>query len=101
MLEEKIRARVKAFLRNGHDKLDEEKLLDDLCQLIARDFFPRTIAELEADAIVKMVNYCRGRRLKAAKLLGIGKTTLYRKIREYRLQDKLVSQRNPVVRGQE
>jgi DNA-binding NtrC family response regulator len=41
------------------------------------------IAELEKQAIVGAIEKLNGDKLMAAKLLGIGKTTLYRKLKEY------------------
>ena len=41
------------------------------------------LADLEKDAILAAVRHTHGDRLHAAKLLGIGKTTLYRKLKEY------------------
>jgi two-component system response regulator HydG len=41
------------------------------------------IADLEKEAIVGAIETLGGDKLKAAKLLGIGKTTLYRKLKEY------------------
>lgn len=43
----------------------------------------RTIAEMEKDAIMNALVQLHGDKLLAAKLLGIGKTTLYRKLKEY------------------
>jgi DNA-binding NtrC family response regulator len=43
------------------------------------------LAELERRAIVNALEYTRGDRAIAAHLLGIGRTTLYRKIKEYAL----------------
>lgn len=42
-----------------------------------------SIAELEREAILNTIRQLRGDKLMAAKLLGIGKTTLYRKLKEY------------------
>lgn len=42
-----------------------------------------TLAEMEKRAIVQAMQYTRNDRLMAAHLLGIGRTTLYRKIKEY------------------
>jgi two-component system response regulator HydG len=42
-----------------------------------------SIAELERQAILGTIRQLRGDKLMAAKLLGIGKTTLYRKLKEY------------------
>jgi len=49
----------------------------------------KTLAELEREAIVKAIRTLRGDKLQAAKLLGIGKTTLYRKLKEYGIADPL------------
>ncbi len=42
-----------------------------------------SIAELERQAILGTIRHLKGDKLMAAKLLGIGKTTLYRKLKEY------------------
>ena len=42
-----------------------------------------SIAELEKQAILSTIEKLKGDKLMAAKLLGIGKTTLYRKLKEY------------------
>ncbi len=46
------------------------------------------ITELERQAIVKTLRQLNGDKLLAAKLLGIGKTTLYRKLKEYGLSEE-------------
>ncbi len=43
------------------------------------------LTELEKRAIVQALDYTKGDRSVAAQLLGIGRTTLYRKLKEYRL----------------
>ena len=43
----------------------------------------RSIADMEKTAILDTIRTLRGDKLLAAKLLGIGKTTLYRKLKEY------------------
>jgi DNA-binding NtrC family response regulator len=43
------------------------------------------LAELERRAILNALEYTRGDRAVAAHLLGIGRTTLYRKLKEYEL----------------
>jgi two-component system response regulator HydG len=45
------------------------------------------MAELEKQAILHSIAQLNGDKLRAARLLGIGKTTLYRKLKEYRAQD--------------
>ena len=42
-----------------------------------------TLADLERQAILGAIRALHGDKLQAAKLLGIGKTTLYRKLKEY------------------
>jgi DNA-binding NtrC family response regulator len=49
----------------------------------------KTLAEMEREAILSAVRTFHGDKLKAAKLLGIGKTTLYRKLKEYGIADPL------------
>ena len=41
------------------------------------------IADLERQAILSAIEQLHGDKLLAARLLGIGKTTLYRKLKEY------------------
>jgi two-component system response regulator HydG len=48
-----------------------------------------TLAELERQAILGAIRALNGDKLQAAKLLGIGKTTLYRKLKEYGIADPL------------
>jgi DNA-binding NtrC family response regulator len=45
------------------------------------------IAELEKNAILSTIDQLNGDKLMAARMLGIGKTTLYRKLKEYGCQD--------------
>jgi two-component system response regulator HydG len=49
----------------------------------------KTLADLEHDAILGAIRTLKGDKLQAAKLLGIGKTTLYRKLKEYGIADPL------------
>jgi DNA-binding NtrC family response regulator len=46
-----------------------------------------SLTEMERNAIVRALEYTKGDRATAAHLLGIGRTTLYRKLKEYRLVD--------------
>ncbi|MDE1162917.1 MAG: sigma-54 dependent transcriptional regulator [Acidobacteriaceae bacterium] len=48
----------------------------------------QSIAEMEKQAILNTIRQLKGDKLMAAKLLGIGKTTLYRKLKEYGLGDE-------------
>jgi DNA-binding NtrC family response regulator len=47
------------------------------------------LADLERQAILGAIRALNGDKLQAAKLLGIGKTTLYRKLKEYGITDPL------------
>ncbi len=47
------------------------------------------LADLEREAILKAIRVLHGDKLRAARLLGIGKTTLYRKLKEYGIADPL------------
>ena len=49
----------------------------------------QSIADLEKQAILTTVTQLNGDKLMAARLLGIGKTTLYRKLKEYGLGEEL------------
>ncbi|MCE5249187.1 sigma-54 dependent transcriptional regulator [bacterium] len=46
-----------------------------------------TLEELERQAIIDALDHTRGNRRKAARLLGIGERTLYRKLKQYRISD--------------
>ncbi len=46
-----------------------------------------SIAEMEKQAILATIRQLKGDKLMAAKLLGIGKTTLYRKLKEYGISE--------------
>ena len=64
----------------------------DAAQLASGSYIPKSlavtsIAKMEKDAILSTLQHLRGDKLKAAKLLGIGKTTLYRKLKEYDIED--------------
>ena len=46
------------------------------------------IAEMEKQAILNTIQQLNGDKLMAARLLGIGKTTLYRKLKEYGIAEE-------------
>ncbi|MGQ9633275.1 MAG: sigma-54 interaction domain-containing protein [Bryobacteraceae bacterium] len=46
-----------------------------------------SMTELEREAILRALEFTKGDRVMAAHLLGIGRTTLYRKLKEYRISD--------------
>ena len=47
---------------------------------------PLRMEEAERDHILRVLHSCRGRKLEAARLLGINKTTLWRKMKRYGLE---------------
>ncbi len=49
----------------------------------------QSIADLEKHAILTTITQLHGDKLMAARLLGIGKTTLYRKLKEYGLEEQI------------
>lgn len=52
----------------------------------------KPLAEMEREAILSTIRQLRGDKLMAAKLLGIGKTTLYRKLKEYGITDVMTAE---------
>ncbi len=46
----------------------------------------QTLQEIEREHILKVLDFVNGHKTKAAKLLGIGRKTLYRKIQELNLE---------------
>jgi len=46
----------------------------------------RTLAEVEREHVVRVLEACGGRQIDAARLLGIGRTTLWRKLRAFGIE---------------
>jgi two-component system response regulator HydG len=65
----------------------DESALDGLLGGTERRGEIVSIAAMEKDAILGTIRQLKGDKLMAAKLLGIGKTTLYRKLKEYGISD--------------
>lgn len=57
---------------------------EEKSDLVAPEATIGTIADLERSAILRAIQELNGDKLKAAKVLGIGKTTLYRKLKQFR-----------------
>jgi DNA-binding NtrC family response regulator len=77
-----------AVLNRG---LEAQRAVDGHCEFAPGDPAPAVIplAEMERAEILKAIRLLKGDKLQAAKLLGIGKTTLYRKLKEYGIADPL------------
>ena len=60
------------------------RAMDDLTESLPEE--PLDLSEVERITINKALAKCRGDKLQAARMLGIGKTTLYRKIAAYGIQ---------------
>jgi Transcriptional activator of acetoin/glycerol metabolism len=45
----------------------------------------QTMEQIEKEHIIKALKYCNGNVVKASKLIDVGKSTLYRKIKRYNL----------------
>jgi hypothetical protein len=58
--------------------------MDDLTESLPEE--PLDLSEVERITINKALAKCRGDKLQAARILGIGKTTLYRKVAAYGIQ---------------
>jgi two-component system response regulator HydG len=66
--------------RRGTDILDDDS---PMAAASAAASEVVSIADLERQAILRTIRQLNGDKLMAARLLGIGKTTLYRKLKEY------------------
>jgi DNA-binding NtrC family response regulator len=78
---EKVLLTIFSELNSIRDKFKVAYLTDD-------GSFP-TIEEMEGWLIVEALKKSHGNRYKASKLLGIGERTLYRRIKELELENKM------------
>ena len=53
------------------------------------------LEDLERQHILRTIEYTRGDRITAAQLLGIGRTTLYRKLKEYQKRPSSIQPPTP------
>lgn len=65
--------------------LDGSDLFIDAWGEIGSPSEPETLERMEKRAIFETLRTCDGDKVRAAEILGIGKTTLYRKLKEYRI----------------
>ncbi len=98
-----IRLGAKHFIKKPCEFLELHRILRFIAQYGAatcpatqarclRDATPAmfrglTLAEIERRAVLAAVDAADGDKLQAAKILGIGKTTLYKKLKQYRTND--------------
>ena len=54
---------------------------------VAKTFEPRRLEDIELEHINAVVRHCKGNRAKAARLLGIGRNTLWRKLARHNGDD--------------
>jgi DNA-binding NtrC family response regulator len=54
--------------------------------VLPKNSFNRTLSEIEREAIKGTLVYAQGNKRKAARILGIGRATLHRKLKAYDLQ---------------
>jgi len=58
---------------------------------------PQPLAEMERRAVIKALQETGGDRIAASRILGIGRTTLYRKVKEYNLTSLLEIPRREIT----
>jgi DNA-binding NtrC family response regulator len=80
-----IRAGAIDYLKKPLKADDVETAVHRALAISAESIPVMPLAQLEREAITNAVAYAGGNKMLAAQLLGIGKTTLYRKLKEYRL----------------
>jgi len=73
----------RAAILCGEDRITPAHLNLSAPSLPAADDAPKTLKDLEREAIVSALAACHGNRREAAKQLGIGLSTLYIRLREY------------------
>lgn len=64
------------------------ELHSDLVKMDTREeeHFPDSLAGIEKNHIIKTMEYTKGNKLKAAEILGISRSTLYEKIKQYEIK---------------
>ncbi len=72
-------------LQNARVERDQRAALEEAGPALTVEV--RSIAEMEKQAILATLRQLDGDKIMAARLLGIGKTTLYRKLKEYGVGD--------------
>lgn len=57
-------------------------------RLAVQSYSLKTLAQIEREAILATMQIVKGNKLEACRVLGIGKTTLYRKLIDFEREDK-------------
>jgi two-component system response regulator HydG len=76
-------------LRQNGLETHKESFVEDEDGNTGEEQLVKPLADVERQAILGAIRTLHGDKLQAAKLLGIGKTTLYRKLKEYGIADPL------------
>lgn len=79
-------AKVQLFAQAEGVEFQVEKPESNVVALPVSNQNKLTIAQLEQKAIVEAIENCNGNLSKTAKTLGIGRATLYRKVKEYNIE---------------
>jgi DNA-binding NtrC family response regulator len=79
----------KAFELNAQAKQERAKAASEGRAINLEVEFPATIDEIEKQAIELALDYTNGDKSRAARLLNIGRKTLYRKLEEYEESEKV------------
>lgn len=78
----------KASESNAHAKQERAKAAGEGREITIDIEFPATLEEIEQQAIELALDYTNGDKSRAARLLNIGRKTLYRKLEEYESREK-------------
>jgi transcriptional regulator with GAF, ATPase, and Fis domain len=79
----------KAAESNAHAKQERAKAAGEGRGITVDIEFPATLEEIEQQAIELALDYTNGDKSRAARLLNIGRKTLYRKLEEYEAEKKV------------
>lgn len=80
-----------AVFSEGNDVDTQHLPADVLEQRATADEALRPLAQVEREHILRVLQLCGGRQAEAARVLGIGRTTLWRKLQEYGLDEGLAT----------
>jgi transcriptional regulator with GAF, ATPase, and Fis domain len=87
LLPEHLPREVLAAAKEG-DQLSEVVTAETQQPRHEEEFVPRSLAEVEKEHILRVLKACGGSKVQAASVLGISRTTLYEKLKEFELEGK-------------